>query len=128
MPSVPATGLDFVRPAGRASRLGPILLLVGALAADLTRRRVNFVFQPGDRLMLVSDNAAAAAPNYDLALVADRVLASPAEAASLGPLEKSKEAPKAVPRWFWLFVLAAAGILLFALGRTLKREPERPAG
>jgi Tfp pilus assembly protein PilN len=33
MASVPAIGLDFIRPSGRASRLGPILLLVGALVA-----------------------------------------------------------------------------------------------
>jgi hypothetical protein len=35
MASVPSIGLDFVRPAGRAARLAPVLLLAGALAAIL---------------------------------------------------------------------------------------------
>jgi hypothetical protein len=102
-------------------------LEVAAVSADLTRRRVNFVFQPGERLTLVSGNAAAAPPHYDLALVATRVLSSPAEAASLAPAEPSPPPPAKVPRWFWLFVLAAAGLLLLALARTLKGEPQPPA-
>jgi hypothetical protein len=33
MASVPAIGLDFVRPRGRAARLAPVVLLIGALIA-----------------------------------------------------------------------------------------------
>ena len=66
-----------------------------------------------------------APPRYDLALIAQRVLASPAEAASLGEMlkEESPAAPTTTPRWFWAFVLVAVGALLFAFMRTLRAEP-----
>jgi hypothetical protein len=100
-------------------------LAVTSLSAERSRRRVNFVFNPGDELRLLSGNDAAAAPQYDLTLVAAKVLSSPAEAAALGPSRPIVAARKPTPGWFWLFVLAAALILLFALGRTLSQNPNK---
>jgi hypothetical protein len=98
-------------------------LAVSSIAADVTRRRVNFVFAANDELRLWSGNDRATAPAYDLALIAERVLSSPAEPASLGPAHAIAAAPKITPRWFWVFVFAAAIVLLIAFARTLK-----PAG
>jgi hypothetical protein len=99
---------------------------VTGVASDLTRRRINFVVQPNDRLTLASDNPSASPPHYDLTLIADKILSSPAEGASLGPAVPPGEAARTTPRWFWLFVLASALVLFFALARALSREPERP--
>jgi len=79
--------------------------------------RIDFVFQPGDKLSLLSDNPLASAPRYDLAMVADRVLASPAHPARLGLLQERKGTT--VPRWFWAAVVAAAILVGVALVRTL---------
>ena len=84
-----------------------------------------FLFAPGDHLTLLTDNPSAPPPRYDLALIAKRVLASPAGAATLGEVvkEESPPAPTTTPRWFWAFVLVAVGALLFAFMRTLRAEP-----
>jgi hypothetical protein len=100
-------------------------LVVASLAAEKSRRRVNFVFDAGDELRLLSGNEAASAPKYDLALVAAKVLSSPAEAAALGPSHPIVVQQKPTPGWFWIFVLAAALILLLALGRTLTQPPSQ---
>ena len=98
-------------------------LAVKSVAANITRRRVNFLFAEGDELRILSGNDAASAPSYDLALIAARVLSAPAEAATLGPAHSIvAEHPKA-PAWFWIFVLAAAVVLLLALARTLTQPP-----
>ena len=101
-------------------------LTVAGVRAHVTRRRIDFVFAPGDRLTLVTDNPQAGSPRYDLALVAEKVLSSPAEAASLGEMTRAAEGGKKTPAWFWLFVLAAALVLLFAVGRALRQEPAPP--
>ena len=62
---------------------------------------------------------------FDLALVAAKVLSSPAEPATLGQARSILEPPKTTPAWFWIFVLAAAVILLVALGRTLTQTPSK---
>lgn len=90
-------------------------------------RRLDFVYEPGDKLVLLSDNRAAAAPRYDLALVAGRVLSSPAEVAKLGPPRVRDDTHDAVPRWFWGFVVAAGILVVLALARTLRGGPEPPA-
>jgi hypothetical protein len=98
-------------------------LVVTSVSAEKSRRRVNFVFDSGDELRLLSGNDAASTPQYDLALVAAKVLSSPADAALLGPPSPIVAERKPTPGWFWIFVLAAALILLFALGRTLSQNP-----
>jgi hypothetical protein len=103
-------------------------LTLSGVRAVVLRRRVNFVFAPGDRLTLAADNPAASAPQYDLALVAERVLASPAEPATLGAVVRTPEAKKAAPPWFWLFISGAAVILFLAVARALRQEPTPPSG
>ena len=101
-------------------------LEIAGATAESSRRRLNFVFAPGDELKLLSNNDAASAPQYDLALVAAKVLASPAEPATLGQARSIALPPKSTPGWFWMFVLAAALILIVALGRTLAQTPSKP--
>jgi hypothetical protein len=100
---------------------------VSGVRAVVLRRRVNFVFAPGDRLTLATDNPSASVPEYDLALVAERVITLPAEPATLGAVVRASEAKQAVPAWFWLCVAGAAAILLFAVARALRQEPAPPA-
>jgi hypothetical protein len=90
------------------------------VAADVTRRRLDFVFAAGDELRLLWGSDSASPPTYDLALIAEHVLASPADPATLGPARAITTAPKSTPAWFWIFVFAAAVVLLFALARMLK--------
>lgn len=96
-------------------------LAVSNVAADATRRRLNFVFVAGDELRLLSGRGSAVPPSYDLTLIAERVLSSPAEPATLGPARAITTAPTSTPPWFWVFVFAAAVVLLLALARTLKQ-------
>ena len=100
-------------------------LVVGSVSVEKSRRRLNFVFAPDDELRLLSENDAANAPKYDLALVASQVLSAPAEAAALGPTRTIAAQRKHTPAWFWIFVLAAALMLLLALGRTLAKTQDR---
>jgi hypothetical protein len=101
-------------------------LVVAAVAADVALRRLDFIFTPGDHLMLLSGNTSVGAPRFDLSLIAEQVLASPAEPAQLGaPQEQTPEAHQ-TPRWFWVFVLGAALLLALALGRVLRQEPSPP--
>jgi len=95
-------------------------LAVSSVAADVTRRRLDFVFAAGDELRLLWGSDSASPPTYDLALIAEHVLASPADPATLGPARAITTAPKSTPAWFWIFVFAAAVVLLFALARMLK--------
>ncbi|MET0592064.1 MAG: hypothetical protein ABW133_05155, partial [Polyangiaceae bacterium] len=102
-------------------------LEIASVAAEVARRRLNFVFEPGDELTLLSGNDAAPAPAYDLALVAERVLAAQAGPATLGATHSLVPVPRPpTPGWFWIFVLAAAVILLMALARTLTGTPAKP--
>ncbi len=83
--------------------------------------RIDFVFTPGEPLFLLSENPLASAPRYDFAMIADRVLSSPARAAALGSSEPGP--PRArVPKWFWVAVAAAAILVGLALVRTLSPE------
>jgi hypothetical protein len=114
------------RPAGRDVTIRIVdgdnaPLVVSNVTADVTRRRLNFVFEENDELRLLSAGSAVVAPTYDLALIAERVLSSPAEPATLGPPHPLVAAPKKTPPWFWVFVFAAAIVLLMALARTLKQ-------
>ncbi len=122
--------VDISRPSGsqvmvRIADGDNAPIVVGGVTAETSRRRLNFVFAPGDDLKLLSNNDAASAPKYDLALVAAKVLSSPAEAATLGQARSIVVPPRSTPAWFWIFVLAAAVILLVALGRTLTQAPSK---
>jgi hypothetical protein len=98
-------------------------LAVDALRATVVNRRFDFLFAAGDQLTLLSDNPEAAPPQYDLAIVAERVLSSPAEAATLGVIIRHAETRKQVPPWFWAFVAGAAAVLAWAVARAVRPEP-----
>jgi hypothetical protein len=100
-------------------------LTVASISVEKSRRRINFVFAAGDELRLLSGNHAAPVPHYDLALVAPKVLSSPAEAAALGQARAMTTAVTPPPAWFWLLVLVAALILLFVLRRILAQMPKQ---
>lgn len=101
---------------------------VSSVAAGWTVRRINFLFEAGDRLTLLSGNPSAGTPRYDLVMVAGRLLSSPALPASLQPAVPRTAAAGGVPRWFWGFVVAAAVLVVIALVRTLKSEPGEAKG
>jgi hypothetical protein len=88
------------------------------------RRRIDFLFEPGERLELVWDNPAATAPRYDLDLIATTVLESPALPALL---EKQLEAPArapepGTPRWFWWVIVGSGLVVVFALFRVRRAD------
>ena len=97
-------------------------LEVASFAVGWTVRRINFPYEAGEKLALLSGNPGAGSPRYDLVMVAGRLLSSPARPASLQPA--AARAPAAgVPKWFWGFVVAAAVLVVLALARTLRSEP-----
>jgi hypothetical protein len=98
----------------------PPLTIAGATLA-MTFVRIDFAFEPGDELTLISDNSQVSSPSYDLAMVAGDVLAAPALAAHLRSPEMPAP-PKALPRWFWAAVVAAALLVAGTLARTLRPE------
>jgi hypothetical protein len=103
-------------------------LVVQTATAEVARRRLNFIFETGDDLKLLSGNDRVPVPSYDLSLVAVRVLASPAEPATLGETRTIAKTPRPpTPGWFWIFVFAAAVILFAVLGRTLTGTPAKPS-
>ena len=91
--------------------------------------RIDFVAPPGEPLTLLSGNPQASTPRYDLAMVADRVLASAAHPVNLGPPETPRAA-RGVPRWFWIAVVGAAVLVVVALLRVLTApvNPEDASG
>jgi hypothetical protein len=99
---------------------------VAGVAAEVALRRLDFVFVPGDHLALLSGNATVGAPRFDLSLVAEQVLSSPADPAQLGAPQEQPAATHETPKWFWVFVLGAALLLALVLGRVLKQEPVPP--
>jgi hypothetical protein len=103
----------------------PLTITTAAVAWEV--RRLDFVYDAGDKLVLLSENQLAGPARYDLALVAGRVLSSPAEVAKLGPVRERQHAQTNVPRWFWGFVVAAAALVVLALARTL-RSPANSDG
>jgi hypothetical protein len=103
------------------------LLGVAAVAAEVALRRLDFVFGPEDHLLLLSGNTSVEAPHFDLSLIAEQVLSSPAEAAQLGTPQEQAAAPRETPKWFWVFVLAAAVVLVLVLGRVLRQAPSVPS-
>ena len=120
--------IPIARPSGSEVRIriedgDNVPLAVTAVRAVVVRRRLDFLFEPGDRLVLLSDNPQAGPPRYDLALVAERVLSSPAGPAGLSDVTHVAQTNAGAPRWFWFFVLGAAVILFVAVGRVLRPTP-----
>jgi hypothetical protein len=85
--------------------------------------RLRF-FHPGDPLRL-GYGAELAAPQYDLALLADRLRSVPVKELSLGPAASTGSASAATQtRLFWGILVAAVVALLFMLGRLLKHPTD----
>jgi len=97
----------------------PMLTLTG-VSGQMSTRRIDFVVEPGDALFLYWGNPNAATPRYDLALIADAVLSSPALGASLGAVEDTIPAHAKTPYWFWWAAIGAGFIVVFVLARTLR--------
>jgi hypothetical protein len=99
-------------------------LAVTSVSFALARPRIDFAFSRSDALTLLSGNPEANAPRYDLRLLTDVVLTSPAWPASLHPPSEPAVAPPLTsnqrPRWFWLAVVVAAAVVFSALARTLR--------
>jgi hypothetical protein len=98
-------------------------LAVGKVVGHAKRRRIDFLFEPGDRLELWSNNDRAAAARYDLQVIAAAVLKSPASAATLGPAP-AVQAPiqePTTPRWFWWVVVGSGLVVVLALVRVQKK-------
>jgi len=86
--------------------------------------RIDFAFQPGERLFLLSGNPESRAPRYDFELLAGTILASPAGAARLGPAGPPPAAKKtSASGWLWAAITVTVLLLLFALVRTLRANP-----
>ena len=83
-------------------------------------RRIDFAFDPGDVLALYWDNRDAPAPRYDLTLIADAVLSSPALGATLGVIEETRPAKTKTPAWFWWAAVGAGFLVVLVLARTLR--------
>jgi hypothetical protein len=82
--------------------------------------RLDYLCAPGEKLWLLAGNPEAVPPRYDLAMIADRVLSSPASASRLGPPEASKPPEAKSPKWLWSAIAGAALLVVLALSRTLK--------
>jgi hypothetical protein len=96
----------------------PPLRVTGVVAiAEL--RRIDFPFSSGESLWLLATNPNARAPHYDLALVADAVLSSPALPARLEAWKGPREPELATPQWFWIALVVAGALVVAALARVV---------
>lgn len=103
-------------------------LPVVAPVLSLPARRLLFRRAAGAELTLVHGNPRAAAPRYDLALLAPQLLAEPAAEVTLGPPGEDGPAPgqSGSPRARWLF-WGALGLGVLALLAILARLLARGA-
>ena len=91
-----------------------------AEAELLFESRALRFYHPGKPLALIYGKAGAAAPRYDLALLAPRLFAQPAREITLAVPHREKPEPESpMKRWFWLAVVSSAVILFGLLGRLL---------
>ncbi len=95
--------------------------------------RILFKARPGDELSLYYGNAEAAAPCYDLSLVANQLLSARKITATLGAEERLKvQAKRNAPPVasggviFWAALALVVVVLLFVMARLLPKPP--PAG
>ena len=127
----PALRIPIARPGGSGQRLFAVIDNGDNVPVTLSRARaftsavrIDFVFRPGEKLMLLSNNPQARPPAYDLAMVASAVLAAPAEPARVGAAATATaESPQPRrPAWFWAAVAGAVLLLLFQLRRVLAKS------
>ncbi|MDQ2869986.1 MAG: DUF3999 domain-containing protein [Acidobacteriota bacterium] len=96
-------------------------LTLASAAVWTSAVRIDFVFQPGEKLRLAWDNPDATPPRFDLELVADRILSAPARPARLALLPaRPSEKTARTPGVLWIAIAAAGVLLLVVLARTLK--------
>ncbi|HSC88545.1 MAG TPA: hypothetical protein VLC09_14785 [Polyangiaceae bacterium] len=100
-------------------------LQVDALALVQEHQRLDFFYSSGDQLRLVGDHPTLDAPQYDLELIAERLLTSPAVEIALGPAPAAPptEATPADMRWLWIALCGVGGVLGFVLVRSLIGGP-----
>jgi hypothetical protein len=98
-------------------------LTVTSASVLLESRRIDFLFSAGDSLTLLADNPQLSPPRYDLVLIAEQLLSSPAAAARLGPApvapSKADAHDRPAPAWFWLAVAGVGALLVLMLLRSL---------
>ena len=101
------------------------LQLVGA-TIKVQRRRIDFLFEPGDQLALVFGNPEVGPPSYDLTLLAPTLIASPAQAAHFEVVYSNEpKGTRPASAWLWIAVVVSAGLVLLALLRILRSEPAK---
>jgi hypothetical protein len=89
----------------------------------VSRARIDFLFEPGDRFLLLSDNPDPSPAAYDLGLLQDALVKAPALRASLvdGPARSDVEERAAGrPGWFWFAIVGALLVVVAALVRVLR--------
>jgi hypothetical protein len=94
-------------------------LVLSSASLIVRRRRIDFLFTPGESLTLLTGNREAGPPKYDLAMATDLLLGLPAEPASLAPPAPPR--PARLPAWFWTAVTVAGIFLALVLSRTIRR-------
>jgi hypothetical protein len=102
----------------------PPLVLSNA-RVQVSRARIDFLFERGDKLFLLSDHPDPSPAVYDLGLLQDALVKSPAAKASLvdAPARDDVEAPTdGRPRWFWFAVVGALLVVVAALVRVLREK------
>jgi hypothetical protein len=107
---------------------GPLPL--GEPLLFLPSHRLRFVREGTSPLTLLYGQPGLAAPRYDIALLASRLLGAPAEEVSPDPAEeaRSPERPAWTGRLFWGALIGAVVVLLGLVVRLLGRSEEPPAG
>ncbi|HWZ84827.1 MAG TPA: hypothetical protein VN032_01415 [Thermoanaerobaculia bacterium] len=83
--------------------------------------RIDFMFNAGEPLYVLSGNREASSPAYDLDMLASTVLSLPANAAGLGPAAEMAPPKAPLAAWFWVAIGVTVSLLVFELARTLKR-------
>jgi hypothetical protein len=92
------------------------------VAAELRMPAAELRFyHPGTPLVLLYGNAAAAAPRYDLALLASRIAAQKAQPLTLGAPPAARPSPDETgsKQWFWVALVVAVAALLALLARLI---------
>jgi hypothetical protein len=88
----------------------------------IARRRIDFLFAPGDQLTLLYGNPNAGEPSYDLRLLGPTLIAMSAQAALLEPVaSRATPATSQPTKWLWIAVVFSAALVLLALMRTLRK-------
>ncbi|MGH9398814.1 MAG: hypothetical protein ACRD00_00490, partial [Thermoanaerobaculia bacterium] len=95
-------------------------LLLDTAATVTAVARIDFVFQQGDRLTLLSGNPEASAARYDFTMIAPEILAAPAQPAALGSPVRAAAPAARTPEWLWAALAAAVVLVVLALARTLR--------